>query len=327
MYRGTRLVAAAPLYLRTDSIGEFVFDWSWAEAFQRAGGRYYPKLVSAIPFTPVCGERLLVDPQLPGANAIRADLARQLVDFGDANRLSSLHVLFAGPESERALLGNGLVARKTVQFRWQNRGHRDFQDFLDALTAKRRKEVRRERNAVAAAGIEIEVLRGSSIGEEQWRFFHECYCSTFEKRWGSPRFTLDFFQSLGRRLPESTLLLLARRGPKLIAGAFAMQGGNALYGRHWGCLEEVPFLHFELCYYRTIEHAIESGLQIVDAGVQGEHKLARGFEPVAATSCHWIRHEGFRNAVAEFVARESQLVETHVESLLEHSPYKCKLTS
>jgi predicted N-acyltransferase len=316
-----RLVGAMPLYARTNSYGEFVFDWAWADAYERAGGSYYPKLVSAIPFAPVIGPRLLTGDH-PGAGAIRAALLTRTLEIIDATGMSSFHCLFTGAADHPAFARKHLLERLTCQYHWFNRGYRDFQDFLDSLSSKRRKQIRRERRQVAEAGIEVEVLRGGEIRPEQWAVFHEFYCSTFYRRWGNPRLTLDFFCSLSDTLPDRTLLILARRAGRYIAGAFSMLGSDTVFGRHWGCSEHLPFLHFELCYYQTIEFCIQHGLATVDAGVQGEHKLSRGFEPVMARSFHWIRHPGFREAVAEYLDRETREMNWYLENLSDHLPYK-----
>lgn len=319
---GGRLLGALPLYLKDNSNGEFVFDWSWAEAYERAGGRYYPKLVSAVPFTPSTGPRLLVDASLPEREAVARALVRAAVAQARALGLSSLHCLFPQAEDLRLLEAEGLAPRAGLQYHWHNAGYRDFQDFLDALNAKRRKEIRRERRQVTESGVQIELLTGASASAEHWAVFHEFYCSTFERKWGEPRFTLPFFQDVARRLPEQTLLLLAREGGRYVAGAFAMRGEDTLYGRHWGCNRFHRQLHFELCYYRTIEYCIEQGLRRLDAGAQGEHKLARGFLPVRTWSAHWLRDEGFGRAVADFLRRERQAVQAAERALAERSPYR-----
>ncbi|MCC7410730.1 MAG: N-acetyltransferase [Gammaproteobacteria bacterium] len=322
-YAGDRLAGALPLYLKSNSIGEFVFDWSWADAYERAGGRYYPKLVSAIPFVPATGPRLLVAPDAGDPGAVRDALVDAAVHLGEQMQLSSLHCLFPS-EVDRVVLGrHGLLLRMGCQYHWHNEGYADFDDFLGALTSKRRKQIRRERREVSAAGIEFEILPGDAIDARQWRTFYEFYCSTFHRRWGEPRLTLAFFQALGRRLPAETLLFLAReRGGDYVAGAFALRGADTLYGRHWGCSAQVPFLHFELCYYRTIEYCIEQGLARLDAGAQGEHKIARGFRPVRTWSAHWLRDDGFRSAVADFLDRETRMIDAYVADLDSHSPYR-----
>ena len=320
--RNQTLVGAVPLYLRTNSYGEFVFDWAWADAYERAGGRYYPKLVSAVPFTPVRGPRLLVDPDCEDRDALRLQLMEAVLEFCARNGLSSFHCLFPDEADADALVRQKLLMRVTCQFHWINRGYRDFQDFLDCLTSKRRKEIRRERRAIHEAGVEIVRLNGADVGEREWGDFYRFYCSTFERRWGSPRLTLAFFKSLSERFPRETLLILARRGGRNIAGAFAMCGRRGLFGRHWGCSEDLPYLHFELCYHQTIEHCIQEGLEFVDAGVQGEHKLTRGFEPVGVRSCHWLEHAGFRRAVRDYLDRETPIVEDHIKMLREHLPFR-----
>lgn len=322
VWDGPQLAGALPLYLRSNSHGEFVFDFSWAEAYERAGGRYYPKLVTAIPFTPVSGPRLLVHPERADADQVCDVLLQALLEFAEGNQVSSWHCLFPDEAGARRLDRAELLPRRTCQFHWHNRGYRDFQDFLDALDSKRRKQIRRERRGVAEAGVEIVRLRGADITPELWRVFHGFYCDTFERRWGSPRLTLAFLQALGERMPGQVLLILARQGGEWIAGAFALAGAGTLFGRHWGCSRDVPFLHFELCYYQTIEHCIENQLASVDAGVQGEHKLPRGFEPVAALSCHWLRDPRLRAAVAEYLERERTHVLQYVAELRQHLPYR-----
>ena len=215
-----------------------------------------------------------------------------------------------------------MLLRKTCQFHWHNDGYRDFDEFLDALTSKRRKQIRRERRRVQDAGVQIEVLIGEEILPRHWDAFYEFYCSTFYRRWGSPRLTPDFFHSLSTALPRNTLLILARHGGAYVAGAFAMLGRNTVYGRHWGCSEQFPFLHFELCYYQTIEFCINNGLARVDAGVQGEHKLNRGFQPVATLSCHWISHQGFRRAIDRFLDQETAEMDQYVSALGGHLPFR-----
>ena len=319
---GEVLAGAVPLYIKTNSHGEFVFDWSWAEAYERSGGRYYPKLVSAIPFTPVHGPRFLIDPSTGNAETIQKTLLEGVIELARETQVSSLHFLFPDAADTELLAAHGLLRRKGIQFLWRNDDYRDFADFLDALSAKKRKEIRRERRSVEEQGITVEILDGVKVTCAQWDIFYEFYCSTFERRWGNPRFTREFFYSLSVRLPRETLLILAYHAGKPIAGAFAMLGSRTLYGRHWGCVRQYANLHFELCYYQTIEYCIQHKLAGVDAGVQGEHKLSRGFEPVAAWSCHWIRHPGFRRAIEDFLQRETQGVDAYIAELNRHLPYK-----
>lgn len=315
------LLGAIPLYVKTDSYGEFVFDWAWADAYQHAGRNYYPKLVSAIPFTPVSGNRLLVNKN-SNQQYVRESLIEAAVSLMDEKQYSSLHFLFPEHDDNQALIENDGLTRLTTQYHWHNRNYRDFQDFTDSLTSKKRKKILKERRDLNKTGIEIQRLTGNEITDEQWQIFYQFYASTFYKKWGEPRLTFDFFRSIGEELADQVLLILASHNNEIIAGAFAMHDGETLYGRHWGCSRQIPFLHFELCYYQTIEHTIASKLKKLDAGVQGEHKLARGFEPIAMPSAHWIREKDFRYAISNYLDREKKLMQEHIETLNTHLPYK-----
>jgi uncharacterized protein len=322
-HEGGRLIGAMPLYLRDNSWGEFVFDHTWAQAYERAGGRYYPKLVCAIPFTPVTGPRLLFAADRdPGP--VASALLRHAVELMRQRGLSSLHCLFPPPAQLEWMRAEGGLRRGGCQYHWHNQGYRDFQDFLDALDSKHRKQLRRERRDVSDAGVEIEVLNGAAISDEQWQVFHQFYCDTFARKWGEPRLTTAFFRSLSRTLPDATLLFLARRGSTYVGGAFAMQGSRTLYGRHWGCSDFVRHLHFDLCYYQTIDYCIRHRLQRLDAGAQGEHKLARGFTAVPTWSMHWLRERGFASAVSDFVSREQSMIDSYIVETHNHSPYANK---
>lgn len=315
------LLGLMPLYIKQDSYGEFVFDWAWADAYHRAGHAYYPKLVSAIPFTPVSGPRLLIA-EHADIDTCRARLVEAVRTLIEENRLSSAHVLFPDEDEMQTYTEHQAMSRLTIQFHWLNDGYRDFSDFTDRMTSKKRKKLLRERRDVISAGVEIERLTGSDITEAHWQVFHDFYCTTFYKKWGEPRMNLDFFLWLGETIPDQTLLILAKQNNRYIAGAFAMHDRDTLYGRHWGCNTEVPFLHFELCYYQTIEHVLESGLLKLDAGVQGEHKLARGFSPVGMSSAHWIREQAFSQAIKDYLKRETGMVREHIAMLETHLPYK-----
>ena len=317
-----KLLGAMPLYIRDNSHGEFVFDWVWADAFEKAGGNYYPKLVSAIPFTPVCGPRILINRSMGKDREIKALIIKTVTELAEQSRLSSFHCLFTENDDQEALTNSGLLLRKTCQFHWHNRNYLDFDDFLQGLTSKRRKQIKRERARIKEENIDIVRLRGADITEEHWAIFYEFYCNTFYRRWGSPRLTLDFFHHLSTALPENTLLILAKQGKEYVAGAFAMLSDTTIYGRHWGCDRYLANLHFELCYYQTIDHCLENGLSSVDAGVQGEHKLNRGFEPFLAKSGHWISHTGFRNAIDDYLQRESAQMNAYVETLKVHLPFR-----
>ena len=322
VFSGEKLVGALPVYFKSNSLGEFVFDWDWAEAYQRAGGQYYPKIVSAIPFTPVMGERLLVHKDELHKDEIKDLLITSAIDLAEKSGVSGLHCLFPDEDDCNRLSQRGLSLRLSCQYHWFNNGYRDFNDFLETLTSKKRKQIRRERRSVREAGIDIETLRGSEIHADQWTIFHEFYCSTFHRKWGEPRLTLAFFQSLSQALPDSTLLFMARHKGKYVAGAFAMQGSDTLFGRHWGCDRHFRYLHFELCYYQTIEYCIRHGLKKFDAGAQGEYKISRGFNPVRTWSAHWINNMEFRKAVENYLLREQQHMEHYIDELSTHSPYK-----
>jgi predicted N-acyltransferase len=322
VYSERKLVGALPLYLRSNSYGEFVFDWSWADAYERAGGRYYPKLVSAIPFAPVVGPRLLVSPDIASSAQIKEMLLQGALCLAKDLELSSYHSLFTENHDHDFFLNAGMMSRKTCQFHWHNDNYENFEMFLDSLKSKKRKQIRRERKELENSKIQISVLNGDQVSDEQWSVYYNFYCSTFYRRWGSPRLTLEFFKHLGASMPDKTILILAAHKNKYVAGSFIMAGGNTLYGRHWGCDEHYRFLHFELCYYQTIEYCIKYGYQVIDAGVQGEHKLARGFHPVTATSFHWIRHPVFRNAIDEYLLQEKREIDSYVNLLNTHLPFK-----
>ncbi len=318
---GATLLGILPLYIKQDSYGEFVFDWAWADAYERAGRQYYPKLVSAIPFTPVAGDRLLVNKNAD-KNLIQQQLLQAAMALMQTHSFSSLHVLFPNHATMDFLTSAQGLQRLTCQYHWFNQSYRDFKDFMDSLTAKKRKKIKQERRGIENAGIEIERLDGNQISPEQWQDFYQFYCITFYKKWGEPRLTLEFFQAIGKALPTQTLLILAKKAGQTIAAAFAMNDGQTLYGRHWGCKETIAFLHFELCYYQTIEHAIAHGLQKLDVGVQGEHKLARGFYPVLMPSAHFIREPDFGNVIADYLEREAVVLQDHIAMLKTHLPYK-----
>ena len=316
-----RLAGAAPAYLKLHSQGEFVFDWSWAEAYSHHGFRYYPKLVCAIPFTPSTGPRLLVHPDAP-QSAARQALTAGAIKISKAARASSCHWLFPREDDAAALESGGLLMRSGCQFHWTNRGYRDFQDYLDALTSKRRKEIRRERRDAASAPVEIEIHDGHTAAEAHWHAYHALYSSTYDRKWGYPALTASFFTSVAQSLPDHTLLALAKRGAHYVAGAHCFVGRDTLFGRNWGCTEQHRGLHFEICYYRLIEHCIRRGLSRFDAGAQGEHKLMRGFLPVETCSAHWIEHPGFREAITRFLAEERAGLQRYRHAMERHSPYR-----
>ena len=309
--------AILPAYLKRHSQGEYVFDHSWAEAWSRAGGRYYPKLQSCVPFTPATGTRLLLRDAALGPALIAA--AEALVV---QNNLSSGHATFIEPGQVADFEAAGWLLRIDQQFHWYNDGYADFDGFLAALSSRKRKTIRRERAEALAGGIVVEQLRGGQLTEAHWDVFWEFYQDTGARKWGQPYLTRKFFSLLGERMGEDVLLMLARRDGRYIAGALNLIGGDCLYGRYWGCSEEVPFLHFELCYHQAIDWAIAHGLARVEAGAQGAHKLARGYRPTATYSAHFIPDPGFRAAVAGFLDREREAVAAHIEELDELGPFK-----
>ncbi len=311
-----RLVAALPAYLKMHSQGEYVFDHSWADAWQRAGGRYYPKLQIAAPFTPATGPRILSrDP------ALALPLLRAAEQLCDANGLSSAHATFIAPEQMPLFEAAGWLPRSDIQFHWENRGYASFDDFLAALSSAKRKNLRKER-AAAQAGVEIRALRGDAIQPEHWDAFWHFYQDTGARKWGQPYLTREAFTLLGERMADSILLVLAFIDDVAVAGALNFIGADALYGRYWGATVDKPFLHFELCYYQAIDAAIALGLARVEAGAQGGHKLARGYEPVQTWSAHYIAHDGFREAVAEFLERERAGVAADQLHLGERTPFR-----
>lgn len=315
--RNGELAAAAPLYAKDHSYGEYVFDWAWAEAYARYGLSYYPKWLVAIPFTPVPGARLLaVD------DTARTRLARALTSLARESALSSLHVLLAPPRDIEALAAQGMLIRRGVQFHWHNRGFVTFDDFLDRLAQPKRKKIRAERRKVRDAAVSIERRCGSEISAENWRFFHRCYRNTYAAHWSTPYLNLDFFRRIGETMPQNLMLVLAHRGGRPIASALGIHDQRRLYGRYWGALEQVPCLHFECCYYQMIEFAIERRIAIFEGGAQGAHKIARGLDPVETLSAHWLADAAMHDAVARFVARETISVEHSIDEMNEHRAWR-----
>ncbi len=309
-------IGAMPLYAKDHSYGEYVFDHAWADALHRAGGSYYPKLQCAAPFTPVPGRRLLArDP------AVQVALAQAAVGLAQRTECSSVHLTFAPEETAAALEPVGFLTRVGIQYHWFNRGYARFDDFLADLSSQKRKTIRRER-ARACEGLSIRRLRGDEIKEGDWDFFFRCYMDTGARKWGSPYLNRAFFSLLGARMGERCVLFVAEAEGKPIAAALNMLGGDALYGRYWGRVADAPFLHFELCYYQAIELAIELGLPRVEAGAQGDHKLARGYQPAPTYSAHWIAHPGLRDAVGRYLNAETPAVVQEAEMLAELGPFK-----
>jgi len=314
------LIATAPLYAKGHSQGEYIFDHNWAQAYERAGGRYYPKLQMAVPFTPATGRRFLVKPGFEEAGL--AALTQGAVQIADQNNLSSLHITFCTEAERTAGQTMGLLERTSQQYHWLNQGYADFDAFLTALAARKRKAIRKERAQAQGFGGRIIALTGDQIQPEHWDAFWVFYQDTGARKWGTPYLTRAFFDAAQETLRDDILLVLAERDGHYVAGALNMIGRETLYGRYWGCTEHHACLHFELCYYQAIEFAINNSLQRVEAGAQGDHKLARGYMPVPTHSLHWIRDPGLRDAIANYLEAEAAAVSEDIEILTSYGPFK-----
>ena len=321
------ILGVVPMYLKNHSQGEYVFDHSWADALERAGGRYYPKLQVSVPFTPATGRRLLT-PSHPDAPDRETALMAGMTQVAEELNVSSIHVTFAS-ESQWAHMGKaGFLQRTHSQFHWQNQRYSNFEDFLSALSRKKRKNVNRERRDALANGITVEWVTGNDLTEAHWDAFYEFYMDTGYRKWGRPYLTREFFSSIGSSMPNDVLLILAKRGGKYVAGAINFIGGDCLFGRNWGCTEHHRFLHFEICYYQAIDFAIQRGLNRVEAGAQGSHKLARGYMPSHTYSAHWIVNPSFREAVDRYLEDEREYVDQEIDSIEErYSPFRSDLGS
>lgn len=316
---GAEVLGAMPLYLKDNSYGEFVFDWSWADAYQRAGGRYYPKLVSAIPYSPVTGPRLLVR---DNDNALKTAMQQRAIEEAQRQQLSSVHWLF--PPTDEAVWQErqGLMRRSGTQFHWFNYGYRDFDDFLDRFTASKRKKVKRERRRVVEQDIEIEVFDGERAGDAEWAAWSRFYVSTFQRYGGYATLNDGFFRELGQTMPESVVLVMARHQGRYVAGAFCLRGETALFGRHWGCDDAFHSLHFEACYYAGIDYCINHGLARFEPGAQGEHKVGRGFEPIPTWSAHWVADVEFSSVLERYLVQERDMMDGYMHDLTQHLPFK-----
>jgi len=316
-----RLAGAIPMYLKYHSMGEFVFDWAWANAYSRAGLNYYPKLVIAIPFTPVTGPRILVCDS-PQHDNIAHAMIEHALEYARESNVSSMHWLFPDPHDAQLLELHGLMSRTDCQFHWRNNNYQSFEDFLAQLSSHKRKKLKRERRFVHDQGVRCRVLTGAEISSAHIDIFHDFYLSTFQKKGHYAPLTADFFQALRQHLSENVVLMLAYHDDKCIAGAFFMRGSESLFGRYWGCNEEFHSLHFELCYYCAIDYCIEHGIKYFEAGAQGEHKLVRGFYPTQTRSFHWISNPAFRRAIEQYLTHETQDVEDYMQLTERHLPYK-----
>ncbi|WP_426247912.1 GNAT family N-acetyltransferase [Pseudomonas sp. TWR3-1-1] len=317
-YEDGQLHAALPSYRKWHSYGEYVFDHEWADACERAGIDYYPKLLTAVPFSPVSGPRLLAARAEDGFALLAA-----LPGYLESEGLSSAHINFTDPLADNALAQQpGWLQRLGCQFHWQNREYRDFQDFLDTLSSRKRKQMRKEREQVAGQGFEFEWLEGHQVSEAQWDFVYACYANTYAIRRRTPYLTRAFFSLLAERMPEAIRVVMAKQANQPVAMAFSLVGGDSLYGRYWGCLAEFDRLHFETCFYQGMDYAIAQGIQRFDAGAQGEHKLIRGFEPVITHSWHYLRHAGLKAAVSDFLRREREGVLAYAQEARSALPYR-----
>ena len=317
---GREALGVVPMYMKSHSQGEYVFDHGWADAWHRAGGRYYPKLQASVPFTPATGPRLLcADPALEPALLSACRQAAEQVE------VSSLHMTFMPHEQWQQAGEQGFLLRMDQQFHWHNHNYSTFDDFLAELASKKRKNLRRERRDAVSADIEIEWVTGSDLSDAHWDAFYRFYLDTGSRKWGSPYLNREFFSRVSEAMPEQVLLILAKRNNRYIAGALNFIGSDTLFGRNWGCLEHHPFLHFELCYYQAIDFAIHRGLARVEAGAQGSHKVARGYLPEATYSAHWITDPGFRTAVADYLENERQYVREDIDHVEAHAPFRSDL--
>ena len=323
LYRSKKLIGAMPLYLKLHSYGEFVFDWSWAQAYEQQGMQYYPKALCAVPFTPVQGSRILFAP-FENKSQVQEQLIAGLKTLVLQNKLSSAHILFPLGEQTQAMVNQGFMLRDSVQFHWHNHHFDNFEQFLSTLTMKRRKNIRQEREKVSREGISFRHIPGQSATNQDWEFFYQCYANTYMEHHSSPYLNQDFFKLLCSRMPENLHLILAQRGTSPIAASllFVDAASSTAYGRYWGALEHIPCLHFETAYYQAIEYCIEQQIETFEGGAQGEHKMARGFLPTTIQSAHFIVDPQFSKAVKHFLEREQLGIGAYVDELAEHSPLK-----
>jgi uncharacterized protein len=317
LWHDNQLEAALPLYVKSHSYGEYVFDWAWADAYRKNRLEYYPKLLSAIPFTPVTGSRLLA--RSPGAEK---KLIAALAALQENSGLSSTHILFPPEQQAQALKAAGFMLRSGVQFHWLNQGYRDFDDFLSTLDRKKRKNIRAERRKVQDAGIDFRHVPGCDATVADWRFFKRCYDHTYAAHYSTPYLNLDFFLRIGATMPQNLLLIVAQRAGKPLACSLLIHDERSLYGRYWGAIEEVPCLHFETAYYQPLEFCIAHKIQYFEGGAQGEHKMARGFLPQKTWSAHWLAHPDFADAIERFLQQEAGGIDAYIDELGEHNPFK-----
>ena len=322
-YNGdSKLVGALPLYIKFNSYGEFVFDWAWADAYQQHGLRYYPKLVSSIPYTPATGARLLIADKSHYKDIADA-LINAVLSFAEKSQLSSFHCLFTNKQDSEYFKNHSrMMMRLGCQFHWRNNNYNSFEHYLEQLTSKKRKQIKRERRIVKEQEIKFEILNGHTATEQQWDIYHRFYESTFERKSGMPTLSNNFFKEIAHTMPESIVLVLAKYKNEYVASAFNLKGIDTLYGRHWGCSDEFDNLHFEACYYQGLEYCIDNGLKYFEPGAQGEHKIARGFMPTKTWSAHWIAHPQFNQSIKNFLQHETGGMLDYIQELNGHSPFK-----
>ncbi len=322
LWEGKQLQAACYLYRKTNSNGEYIFDWDWANAYQRYGQRYFPKLTSAVPFTPATGPKLLVAADASNPRELQQQLLASALELAQQEGCSSLHFLFIPAEEREIYEAAGLLLRHSFQFHWQNHGYDSFEDFLSRLRSKRRKEILRERRQVQEQGLEVILLRGEEIESRLCRVMYDFYLTTIDRKWAMPYLSYEFFQYIFTHFRDQLVLALARKQGRWVAGTINYHKGPHLFGRYWGCRQDFRSLHFELCYYRLIEYAIEQGVQRFEAGAQGAHKIQRGFLPNLTYSAHWIAHPAFHRAIGEFIEEEKRSIQSNIEDNPELSPYR-----
>ncbi|NBV43584.1 MAG: N-acetyltransferase [Firmicutes bacterium] len=322
LWEGEQLQAACYLYRKTNSNGEYIFDWDWANAYQRYGQRYFPKLTSAVPFTPATGPKLLVAADASNPRELQQQLLASALELVQQEGCSSLHFLFIPAEEREIYEAAGLLLRHSFQFHWQNQGYSSFEDFLSRLRSKRRKEILRERRQVQEQGLEVILLRGEEIEPKLCRVMYDFYLTTIDRKWAMPYLSYEFFQYIFTHFRDQLVLALARKQGRWVAGTINYHKGPHLFGRYWGCRQDFRSLHFELCYYRLIEYAIEQGVQRFEAGAQGAHKIQRGFLPNLTYSAHWIAHPAFHRAIGEFIEEEKRSIQSNIEDNPELSPYR-----
>ena len=322
LWEGKQLQAACYLYRKTNSNGEYIFDWDWANAYQRYGQRYFPKLTSAVPFTPATGPKLLVAADASNPRELQQQLLASALELVQQEGCSSLHFLFIPAEEREIYEAAGLLLRHSFQFHWQNQGYSSFEDFLSRLRSKRRKEILRERRQVQEQGLEVILLRGEEIEPKLCRVMYDFYLTTIDRKWAMPYLSYEFFQYIFTHFRDQLVLALARKQGRWVAGTINYHKGPHLFGRYWGCRQDFRSLHFELCYYRLIEYAIEQGVQRFEAGAQGAHKIQRGFLPNLTYSAHWIAHPAFHRAIGEFIEEEKRSIQSNIEDNPELSPYR-----